>query len=81
MKQNNKNNFNIDIMETLTISAKYQNGKLIPFEPLPKGTDYDAIIILLHPTKKLNQKGLLKVIPVSLGKIKTDISRKQIYHE
>jgi len=68
-------------METLTISAKYQNGKLIPLEPLPKGLDYDAVIILLRPEKKLNQKDLLNIIPISLGEIKSDLSREQIYHE
>ena len=69
-------------METLTISAKYQNGELIPLEQLPKGLNYDAIIILLQPEEKeLSQKNLLDIMPISLGKIKSDLSRKHIYNE
>ena len=43
-------------METITISAKCNNGKLISLEPLPKGTGYDALIILMRPENKTEQK-------------------------
>ena len=68
-------------METITISAKCNNGKLIPLKPLPKGTDYDALIILMRPEKKTEQKNLLKIKPLSLGKIKSNLSREKIYDE
>ena len=68
-------------METISINAKYQNGKIIPLEPLPKGNNYDAIIILLRPERKIKQKKIINIQPLSLGKIKTEISREHIYHE
>lgn len=68
-------------METLTISAKYIKGKLIPLESLPKDLDYDALIILMRHENKTEQKNLLKIKPLSMGKIKTNLSREEIYNE
>jgi len=67
-------------METLTISAKYNNGKLIPLEPLPQGVDFDAIILLIRPEKKTKQN-LIKIKPLSMGNIKSDLSREELYNE
>ncbi len=68
-------------METLTISAKFKDGKLIPLEPLPKNLNYDALIILMRSDKEINQKDILKIKPLSLGKIKSNLSREEIYNE
>ncbi|MBW8049674.1 MAG: hypothetical protein FVQ77_04915 [Cytophagales bacterium] len=67
-------------METITISAKCNNGKLIPLKPLPKGTDYDALIILMRPEKKTKQSRVLgiKNKPLSSNKIKSKNSKKPI---
>lgn len=66
-------------MKTLTIPAKYKNKKIIPLEPLPDDSIYDAVIILLKKDSITSQKDLLKIKPLSMGKIKSNLSREEIY--
>jgi len=72
-------------MQTITIPAKYKNKKLIPLKPLPEDSDYEAVILLIKsqdkPKKKLDQRGLLKIKPLSLGKIYSNLSREIIYEK
>ncbi len=68
-------------METLIIPAKLKNKKIIPLKPLPAKSNYDALIILIKKNKKIDQRGLLKIKPLSLGKIKSNLSREEIYRE
>lgn len=66
-------------MNTLTIQAKCKNKKTISLEPIPDNSTYDAVIILLKEDTRINQKELLKIKPVSMGKIKSNLSREEIY--
>lgn len=68
-------------MKTLTIPAKCKNKKIIPLEPIPDNSTYDAVIILLKEDDKISQKDLLKIKPLSMGKIKSNLSREKIYSE